>query len=421
MNRPNTDPPPRGATDALRDRTARRLAGVSERIRRLALDLHRIPERGSEELLTVTRLSGELEEEGFAVQAGLGGLPTAFRAERRLGPGGPVIGLLAEFDAIPGLGHAAGHNLICAAAWGAAVTLSELAGSCGGTVVVVGAPAEETFGGKVVLARRGLLDDLDAALLAHPWDAHRVAPRTVASWSFEVRFAGRPAHAVAAPERGVDALDAMIRLFVARDELVGRLGEDVSMPGVILEGGVRPNVVPERARARFSLRAPSAQSLVEQVVPRFRDLVAAIADRTGVEAEVRPIDNLYEEMRPNPVLAELWCRHAREAGIESASDDGRPIGSLDIGVLSRRVPSLHPLFAIAPAPLATHTREFAEAAATPQALDATVGAASLLVATAVDLLADPGLMRRVREAHERASGASWSAPAVPLVTEVPDP
>ena len=404
------------SAERLHARVAGALARAEDRIRRLALDLHRIPERGSEEVLTVTRMAGELEEEGFTVTTGIGGMATAFRAERVLGAGGASVGLLAEYDAIPGLGHAAGHNLICAATWGAAVALAGLCGSCPGRIVVIGAPAEETFGGKVVLARRGVLDDLDVALLAHPWSEDRAIASTLASWSFEVTFTGRPAHAVVSPERGIDALDAMIRLFVARTSLVAEFGDGVSLPGVILEGGVRPNVVPDRARARFSLRAPTAEMLAGHVVPGFRRMAEEIARATGAGVELRPIDNLYEEMVPNPVLAELWARHARAAGIEPATDPGRPIGSLDIGVLSHRVPALHPLFAISDRRLSTHTRAFAAACAEPAALAATVRAAGMLAATAVDLFVRPRLMDRVRAAHE--DGACRGTPAVeaPLVT-----
>lgn len=403
--------------DARRVRVANELEELAPLLDALALDLHRQPELGCREFQTVTRLAGELEEEGFAVETGVGGLATAFRAEH--GRGGPRIAFLAEYDAIPGLGHACGHNLLVAAAYGAAVALARATRELPGTIAVIGAPAEETIGGKVVLAARGAYDGLDAALLAHPGHEDRAVATSLASWSVEVVFSGRPAHAVAAPEQGIDALDALIRLFVARDALLRELPAGVRMPGVILEGGVRPNLVPERARARFSLRAADARTLAEVVFARFRATVDEIARATGTAAVVTPIDNLYDALVSNAVLAERWTVHARAAGLAPADDGaGRPVGSLDIGTLSHAVPVLHPFFRVGSGAETTHTRDFATLCATPQAAAAARRAALALAHTGLDLLADAALLARVGAAHGRAP-ASFAQPA-PLVTDQPD-
>ncbi len=402
----------------LRRRVETELDRLGPAFEALCLDLHRQPELGCREVNTVTRLAGELEEEGFAVETGIAGLATAFRAER--GRGGASIAFLAEYDAIPGLGHAGGHNLLCAASYGAAVALARAVDGLPGRVLLIGAPAEETIGGKVVLAARGAYDGLDAALLAHPAREDRALVRSLASWSVDVVFEGRPAHAVAAPEQGINALDAAVQLFIARDALLKALDPEVRIPGVLLEGGLRPNLVPERARARFSLRAATSEYLVETVIARFRDVVEGVARATGTRATIEPIDNLYDELVSNPVLADLYTAYARRAGMEPNSRLGRPFGSLDIGTLSHRIPVLHPLFRISGDDITTHTRAFASAAATPEAVRAARRAALALAWTGLDLLTDPATLERAWRVFEEASLTAPARPDVPLVTDQPE-
>ncbi len=406
---------PDAARAASRGRTVGELNRLGPRLDGLATDLHRQPELGGAELHTVARLAGELEEEGFEVEAGIAGLPTAFRAVKGAGRG-PGVAFLAEYDAVPGLGHACGHNLLCAAACGAAVALSRLGPAAPGRVFVIGAPAEETIGGKVVLAARGGYDGIDAALLAHPGAGNHAVVRSLSSWSMEVVFEGRPAHAVAAPEQGVNALEAMIRLFVARDELLRQLNGEAFVPGVILEGGQRPNLVPARARARFSLRAKSAGVLVDVVLRRFREVAEDVARSTGTTLEIRPVDNLYDELVSNPVLAEVFIAASRDAGLAMDGGPGPLVGSLDVGALSQRIPVLHPMFRVAEEPIATHTAAFTRAAASPAALAAARQAALALAWTGLDLLITPELLDRARRAHAEALAGRPRALPAPLIT-----
>ncbi len=403
----------------LHEEVALEVARHAPRLATLARDLHLSPELGCREYHAVTLLSGTLEEEGFHVETGISGLPTAFRAERRSGDG-PAVAFLVEYDAVPSLGHACGHNLVGAAACGAAIGLSSALASVPGRVLVFGAPGEETIGGKVVLAARGAFDGIDVALLAHPASEDRAIVTSLASWSVEVTFLGRSAHAVASPEEGVNALDAMIQLFIARDALLKSLHHDVRMPGVILEGGVRANVIPDRARARFSLRAHDSRYLVETVAERFRSVVEGVARATGTTATIVPIDNLYDEMLSNPVLASIYEEQARRAGLAPLPGPGGPIGSLDMGTLSHLVPSLHPTFRITEHPLATHTPDFTRAAADARAVDAALRAAAALAGTGLDLLMNPALLARAREAH-RAGNGSWIRVDAPLITEQAGP
>ncbi len=399
----------------LHDDVAAEVARQAPRLATLARDLHLSPELGCSEFHAVTLLSGTLEEEGFQVETGIAGLPTAFRAERRVGEG-PAVAFLAEYDALPNLGHACGHNLIGAAACGAAIGLARVLGVVPGSVVVFGAPAEETIGGKVVLATRGAFDGIDVALLAHPGSEDRAAVTSLASWSVEVTFHGRTAHAVASPEQGINALDAMIQLFIARDALLKALRPEVRMPGVILEGGVRANVVPDRARARFSLRAADAEYLVETVAARFRGVVDGVARASGTSATIVPIDNLYDEMVSNPVLAAAYEVEARRAGLDPRPGPGGTIGSLDMGTLSHLVPALHPTFRITGQPVPTHTPEFTRAAGSPLAIEATGRAALALARTGLAVLSDPDLLARAQAAHRAAIGA-WRRIDAPVITE----
>lgn len=403
----------------LHEDVAFEVARHAPRLATLAKDLHLAPELGCREYHAVTLLSGTLEEEGFHVETGISGLPTAFRAERR-GGDGPAVAFLVEYDAVPSLGHACGHNLVGAAACGAAIGLSAALATVPGRVLVFGAPGEETIGGKVVLAARGAFDGIDIALLAHPGSEDRAVVRSLASWSVEVTFHGRSAHAVASPEEGVNALDAMIQLFIARDALLKSLHHEVRMPGVILEGGVRANVVPDRSRARFSLRAPDSRYLVETAAERFRGVVEGVARATGTSATIVPIDNLYDEMLSNPVLAEIYEQQARGAGLAPLPGPGGSIGSLDMGTLSHLVPSLHPTFRIVEHPVATHTPDFTRAAAEARAVDAALRAAAALAGTGLAVLTNPDLLAEAHSAHRAANG-SWSRIHAPLITEQAGP
>ena len=407
------------ASDALLAEVLEQLEIRGASLRCLAAEIHRDPELGCKEYHSAARVAGELEEEGFRVVPGLAGMDTAFRAER--GEGSPAVAFLVEYDAVPDLGHACGHNLIAAVSLGAAVAIGQVVERLRGRVVVIGAPAEETVGGKVVLAARGAFDDIDAALLAHPGSEDCAEVRTVASWSMEVVFEGRSSHAVAAPERGIDALACMVRLFEARDSLLEQLGDDFFAPGVILDGGVRPNVVPALARARFSLRAPCREALLDRLLPRFRQCVTAIAEQAGARGTIRPIDNLYDELISSPLLSHLYCEQARHEGLDVAERSETLIGSLDMGTVSHQVPALHPIFSIAGRDVPTHTEAFTRAAVEPRAQAAAARATRILARVGFTLLAEPAWLERARREHAEQVRGRPARGEVPLITEQDEP
>jgi len=401
-----------------REEADRIIREESPRILGVLQALHDDPELSGEERRASLRLGQELASEGFEIEPGAGGLPTAFVARRGAAGAGHTrraggsagrpatraaarVAFLAEYDALPELGHGCGHNLVAAAALGAGIAVGRLVEQLGGEVRVCGTPAEETVGGKVVLAEQGLFDDLDAAMMVHPGNEHRVFTTSLASQSVQVEFHGRSAHAAAHPDKGINALDAMIQLFVAVSHIRGSSGRDVRIPGVILHGGERPNVVPDRAVARFSVRAATSEER-DGVLERVHGMGGAIAQATGCRLAFELTDRPTPDFLTNRALAEAYRGHLASEGIATNDMPRDHMGSLDMGTLSRRVPSLHAYVAIAPPDVVLHTRAFAEATISERGRQAALLAARMLARTAVDLMCDPELLRRVRGEFEHA-------------------
>jgi amidohydrolase len=386
-------------------RAAEDLRGVIVGIGRA---LHADPELSLEEVRAAALLRARLAEAGFEVSEGAGGLPTAFVARLRGGASRPRVALLAEYDALPGIGHGCGHNLIAAAGVGAGLVLARASRAAGagplpGEILVVGTPAEETVGGKVVLVREGAFDGVDAAMMVHGGSEWRVFTDSLACVSLEVAYLGRESHAVAWPEKGINALDALIQLFVALDMMKKRLGPEVKVPGVILEGGARPNIVPARAVGAFSLRAPTSARR-DEVRAGFERTARAVAEGCGCGVEIRQTDHAYDEMLTNAPLARRFRDHLAGMGI-STVDGPRPNkGSLDMGNVSRAVPSIHPFMAVADPSAPLHSAAFAAATLAPRAEAAVMAAVEALALTARDVLADPDLLREARAEFAAATG-----------------
>jgi amidohydrolase len=370
----------------------------------LSRDLHAHPELSLEETRSAALLQAELRKEGFEVETGLAGLPTSFRARRAGGRPGPRVGFLAEYDALPGIGHACGHNLIAAAAMGAGLALGRMVDDLPGEVLVFGTPAEETLGGKCLMVKDGCFRDLDAALMIHPGSEWRVEAESLACISLEVVFTGREAHAVAWPERGINALDALIQLFVAVELLRKRMGRDVFIPGVIAEGGVRPNIIPARAVGRFSLRAPTSLHR-DRVRAEFEKTVHGIAAAMGCGVQVRPTDEPYDDMVTNQTLAGLFREHLRADGVSTVEGPRANKGSLDMGNVSRALPSLHPFIAICDRDVPSHSEAFAAAAVSERAERALLTAVRALALTGLDVLTRPEVLAAAREEFGRLARA----------------
>lgn len=380
--------------EALRRRVHAAIDDRSEELRGLSLEIHAHPELGYEERHAHELLTGFLEREGFEVTRSAHGMETAFRAVA--GRGEPVVAVLCEFDALPGLGHACGHNLIAAAGAGIGLALRDaLVEGVEGTVVVLGSPAEERGGGgKVRLIEAGAFDGVDAAVMIHPGMADRAAADSLAHRVLEVEFFGRASHAAGAPWLGVNALDAMVQAFSALGLLRQQLHPTHRVHGVITHGGDSPNIIPEHTSALLQVRAPTRQE-VDALRPRVLACFEGAATQTGCRLEHRWSDLPYENLVQNAVLATAYTREFEALGGQVLPP--APGGSTDMGNVSHVVPSLHPHFQIpSEAGQGNHTRGFAEAAGRPEAHERMLRAAKALASTALHVYVDPGFREEMR-------------------------
>ncbi|CAM5237359.1 MULTISPECIES: amidohydrolase [Streptomyces] len=372
----------------IREETERR----ADALWTVATALHADPETAFAEHRAAKLLTGELERAGFAVRREAAGLPTAFTA--RSGEGRPVVAFPLEYDALPGLGHACGHNLIAAAGLGAALVTEAVRDGTGGTVLVVGTPAEEGGGGKALEVEAGVFDGVDAALMFHPGVYDWVRAPLTAQEQYRVGFRGRAAHPTGSPTEGIDALAALIELFNVLSALGRRLPEGSHVQGIITQGGTATNIVPEYAEGRFGLRAVTTAAL-DELAEQVRTAAEGVALATGTAVTVERASVRYEHFRDSSVLSERFAGHLDRAGIAlTAPTPGVYLGSSDIGNVSGRVPAIHPFVAIMGADGSDHTPEFAEAAASQRARGVLTAVVEALACTAVDVLRDADLRGR---------------------------
>ncbi|QGV82940.1 M20 family peptidase [Streptomyces ficellus] len=386
------------------DRIRQEVGARAGRLWDVSLALHRAPETAFEEREAARLLSGELEREGFGVERGVAGLPTAFTG--RAGNGdGPCVALLMEYDALPRLGHACGHNLIAAAGLGAALAVRGALGEVPGSLLAVGTPAEERGGGKVVQVDAGLFEGVDAALMFHPGvHSWSWAPLT-ASAQIRVAFHGRAAHPTGNPTEGVDALGALIQLFNTLGVLDRRLPAGSHVQGIVTDGGRATNIVPEYAEGLFGLRGATTAAL-EDLVEELRRCAEGVALATRTRVEVTGVGGRYEHFRASDVLSELFAGHLERAGVAlSEPVPGVYLGSSDIGNVSTRVPAIHPFVAIMGSEASDHTPEFAEAAAGPEGRRVMLAAAEALACTAADVLLRRDVSERAWAGHREKAAA----------------
>lgn len=363
----------------------------------VASALHANPEYAFAEHRAAALLTGELEGAGFEVRREVAGLPTAFTA--RSGRGRPAVALLLEYDALPGLGHACGHNLIAAAGLGAALVAEAVRDGGEGSVLAVGTPAEEGGGGKALEVAAGVFDDVDAALMFHPGVYDWVRAPLTAQEQYRVGFRGRAAHPTGNPTEGVDALAALVELFNVLSALGRRLPEGSHVQGIVTHGGTATNIVPEYAEGRFGLRALTTGAL-DELAAQLHTAAEGVARATGTSYEVERASVRYEHFRDSEVLSERFAAHLARAGIPlTPPAPGVYLGSSDIGNVSSRVPAIHPFVAVMDAGGSDHTPEFAEAAASPRARRVLLSVVEALAATALDVLDDQDLRTRAWAGH----------------------
>ena len=362
--------------------------------------IHSEPELGHQEIKASRLLVEELKKYGFEVKLGVAGMTTAFIAQK--GSGTPKIGILAEYDCLPVIGHACGHNLIAASAFGAAVGLAEIIEDLGATVIIYGTPAEEgvvqNAGGKVVMIED--IKEVDASLMIHAgpaWGSHGASN---ARESFLVEFHGKSSHAGAAPEKGVNALEGVILTFQGINALRQHINRDIRIHGIIKHGGDSPNTIPDYASAHLYVRAPS-MPMLEETYSKVKDIIKGAELATGAKSKISQVANTYANKIPNKVLSDLFRLNVGLEGVDYPEEmtPHNSGASTDFGNVSQEMPALSGYINIGDVTL--HSPSGTKMTATDQAHEAMIIGAKALAYTAIDLITDPDKLERAREEYSK--------------------
>lgn len=388
--------------DSLKKAAIEAVDAVKERLFSISDQMYREPELGLQEWKSSKLLVDLLKEFGFEVEVGLCNLPTSFRAIRRGKPGGPTVAILAEYDALPEIGHGCGHNIIGTAAAGAGIALAPLMDNIRGTLVVLGTPAEEgavdNAGGKVTLLEGGAFSGVDVAMMFHPSQKDVVMSTSNARVAMEISFRGKAAHAAGAPHEGINALDAAILTFNAWNALRQHVKEDVRIHGIITKGGVSPNIIPDYAEIRMYVRAKDMDYL-RQVEEKVKKCAEGAATATGATVNFRYTAKTYANMITNETLARAFGKNLEALGRKVQEPEPKAgSGSTDMGNVSHVVPSIHPYIAICePGTATSHSREFAKATISEMGHKGLLDGAKALAMTAIDVFTDPVLLAAIKD------------------------
>lgn len=373
-------------------RLAEAVAEAREEIIELSHRIHATPEPAFEERQAAAWVAEAIRRHGYEVEQPAGRLETALRGRLAggLGTDGPRIGILAEYDALPGLGHGCGHNTMAASGVGAAIALARLAPEIRGEIVFLGTPAEERGSGKQFMLEDGLFEGIDAALMYHPSDRPQAPQVLLASEDVLVTYCGKQSHAASDPWEGKNALDALVMLFTSIGLWRQQLRPIGRVHGIVLEGGTAANIIPDRAVARFMVRSLE-QGYFGDVKRRFRQLAEAAALAADCQVDVE-FSGGSMTMKDNVVLRDRWVANMTAYGVPDNEIDLVHLGSSDMGNVSHALPTIHPYLAICDEGVPGHSIEFRDAALTPRADETTLLAATLVAQTAWDLFADPTLV-----------------------------
>ncbi|GMT41737.1 MAG: hydrolase [bacterium] len=370
-------------------RLAPEITGISRRI-------FETPELCFKEKFAAGFLAAALEKEGFKIKRGKRKLHTAFKATWKGKKNKPVIAILSEYDALPEIGHACGHNMIAASAFGAAVAVKRTLGQGCGTINVIGTPAEEGGGGKLLMIKEGWFKDCDAALMVHPSTLNRSVARMLAVMELDFHFYGKASHAAAHPEKGINALDGVIALFSNISAARQQMPDFSRVHGIITKGGDAPNIIPERASAKFMVRAltmPEFKTMLKKVT----DCARGAALSTGCRLKIVKNPLVYHPFEPNRTLGSIFSRFMQKAGLkESSVSETHGMGSSDIGNLSLVVPSLHPEYGVGGGAV-NHSRDFLKAVVSKHGEANMIKAVTALAATVAELFNNRFAIRQVEK------------------------
>lgn len=382
-------------TAAAKKKVAKLVDDMADELIDLSHQIHDQPELAFEEHFAHKVLTDAIEGHGLKVTRGAYELETAFEAVA--GTKGPKIAVCCEYDALPGLGHACGHNIIATAGLGAGLAAAALADELGGTVSILGTPAEEGGGGKVYMIDRGAFKDVDASLMVHPAAADLTVMNTIAVHRLAVTFHGRSAHAAAAPQEGRNALDAAVLAYNSIAALRQHISPEERLHGIFTNGGDKPNIVPSEAAMLWYVRSPNMASLKplgERVIECFK----AGAMAAGCTAEWEWIDPAFADMIDNEPFLDLYASNAGELGrvVTTPEPENRVVGSTDMGNVSYEVPSIHPMIKVATDGSPIHTPEFAVHARSKTGDAAVVDGAKAMAMTIVDLWTKPETLKAIK-------------------------
>ncbi|MCM2588164.1 M20 family metallopeptidase [Rossellomorea marisflavi] len=389
--------------DTLRDQIIASLEENKEKYIAISHSIHDRPEIGNEEFYASKTHAELLESEGFTVERGVAGHETALLARRKSDKPGPAIAFLAEYDALPGLGHACGHNIIGTTSVSAAIALSKVIDETGGEVVLLGTPAEEggpNGSAKGSFVKHGLLEGIDAALMVHPANSTRITSNSLAVDPLDFEYIGKPAHAAGSPHHGINALDAVIGLFNGINALRQHVTDDVRIHGIITHGGDAPNIVPEYAKARFFIRAATRKTCSE-VTARVKAIAEGSALATGAKLNVIAFQNEVDNLVLNRTYDAVFKEELERLGESVSTEERSGLGSTDAGNISQVVPTIHPYIQIGPESLVAHTDEFREAAKSPKGDEALILGAKGLALTALRLVTDRDVLAEIKEEFTR--------------------
>jgi amidohydrolase len=379
----------------VKKRVCERIDELADELITISRKIYEHPELKFEEYQASRWLAEALKEGGFSVELGVAGLKTAIRAVHPAVSKGPAVAIIGEYDALPDLGHACGHNLIAGAALGACLGLAPFKEEIPGRLLFLGTPAEEGGGGKVIMVEARVFDDVDVAMMFHPAPYTVVDRGSLAVTEVEITFQGKAAHASSAPWEGINALDAVIQTFNGLNALRQHLRDGARIHGIITDGGTAPNIVPESASALFYVRA-AQNDYRDELVEKLRRCAEGAALATGATLSFKKAGHEYKAMRTNHHLAQAFARNLESLGEPLDRVEGG-LGSTDMGDVSQVVPSIHAYIRICPAGVAFHSREFAAAAASERGFEAMLKAAKALAMTAIDVATDSKLLQEIEE------------------------
>jgi amidohydrolase len=387
--------------DPFREKIISEVEKIGPRSREMADHIFDNPELGNMEFNTQKYLADELKRNGFSIETGTGNMPTAFRAEFDLKKPGPVVAFIAEYDALPKMGHACHHHIIASSSVNTAIALSKLKEQLCGKIVVMGTPAEEGLGAKGAMCRNGAFKGLDVGLMFHGGSKNCTSLIALAMDGFEFTYKGKAAHAAAAPQEGINALDAVILLFTSINALRQQLKQDVRIHGIINKGGDAVNIIPETAAAQFYIRAKERKYLNE-VIEKVKNCARGAALQTGAKLDINVFDDPCNDLLKNNILIAEYERNFISLGGEI---DNEPflLGSSDIGNLSYEMPVIHPMIKTAYDGLALHTEKFLKCGKTDLAYAGMMLGMKSIALTGARVMIDPEFLIAVKEEFEAST------------------